>query len=186
MARNYYVNFSFVNDVLTERRSFLDSSDSITEYPLGNYPSYFSVVDLVPSVNCDLFFSTLVGCYAFEIQLVQNDGLMLSVLNDSSYIFPETVVYFDIEGVYKYAGLPVPPLLGSLPSLNGNGCEYIDGAMVVSVGRPNVVYSVVRSSFQIYADNAYQVVYDLSSVDGHKLSVPESLLTAYVPPVTTP
>lgn len=73
----------------------------------------------------------------------------------------------------------------SLPSLNGDGCEHLDGTEVTVVGR-DTVYSVTRSFHTIYADNAYIVCYDLQSTDGHKLTCPESLLTKYVAPTTTP
>lgn len=73
----------------------------------------------------------------------------------------------------------------TLSSLNGNGGEYIDGVDVVVVGR-EPIYTVKRSYFALYQDNAYLVMYDVESTDGHKLTVPESLLTKYVAPTTTP
>lgn len=66
----------------------------------------------------------------------------------------------------------------TLPSLNGNGSEYKDGAEVTVLGR-DVVYSVVRSYHSLYSDNGYTVHYDLVSIDGYKLTVPEALLTKY-------
>lgn len=73
----------------------------------------------------------------------------------------------------------------SASSLNGNGCEFIDGIEVLVDGR-ETIYKITRSFYTIYADNAYIVCYDLQSIDGHKLTCPESLLNKYVAPTTTP
>ena len=67
-------------------------------------------------------------------------------------------------------------------SLNGYGCEFKDGISVVVSGR-DVVYVVQRSFFSIYSENAYTIHYDIKSLDGQRLIVPEALLTKYVPPV---
>ncbi|MDP3466021.1 MAG: hypothetical protein Q8R86_09665 [Sulfuricurvum sp.] len=72
-----------------------------------------------------------------------------------------------------------------LQSLNGNGCEYMDGVSVNVYGR-DTVYSVSRSYMSMTDDNAYTVVYDLVSTTGAKLTVPESLLSLYVAPIVTP
>lgn len=67
-----------------------------------------------------------------------------------------------------------------LPSLNGRGCEHLDGAMVTVLGRSDIVYSVERSFVSLYSDNGYTVHYDLIATSGHKVTVPEALLTKYV------
>lgn len=67
-----------------------------------------------------------------------------------------------------------------LPSLNGNGSEYKDGVQVTVSGR-DVLYTVERSYHSLYSDNGYTVHYDLVSVDGYRVTVPEALLTKYVP-----
>lgn len=74
----------------------------------------------------------------------------------------------------------------SLNSLNGNGAEFLDGVQVQVVNSVDgtllsreAIYTVIRSYHSIYADNAYIVVYDLESLEGHKLSCPESLLVKY-------
>lgn len=66
-----------------------------------------------------------------------------------------------------------------LPSLNGNGSEFIDGVEVKVFGR-DTVYTVERSFMSLYSDNGYTVHYDLTSVDGYKCTVPEALLTKHV------
>lgn len=66
-----------------------------------------------------------------------------------------------------------------LPSLNGNGSEFIDGVEVKVFGR-DTVYTVDRSFMSLYSDNGYTVHYDLTSVDGYKCTVPEALLTKHV------
>lgn len=67
-------------------------------------------------------------------------------------------------------------------SLNGYGAEFKDGDMVNVVGR-DVVYSVNRSFFSMYADNAYTIHYDVISSNGQRMIVPEALLTRHT---TTP
>lgn len=69
-----------------------------------------------------------------------------------------------------------------LPSLNGNGTEFKDGSSVTVNGR-ETVYNVERSYHSLYADNGYTVHYDLVSVDGYRCTVPEALLTKYIPVV---
>lgn len=65
-------------------------------------------------------------------------------------------------------------------SLNGYGAEYKDGDSVTVSGR-DIIYTVNRSFFSMYADNAYTVHYDLTSSNGQKMIVPEALLTRYIP-----
>lgn len=77
-----------------------------------------------------------------------------------------------------------PPVVVPLPSLNGNGCEYLDGDSVTVLGR-DTVYSVKRSYMGLVADNSYTALYDLQSIDGAKCSAPENLLVRYVAPVVT-
>lgn len=67
-------------------------------------------------------------------------------------------------------------------SLNGDGCEFMDGKEVVVTGR-KTVYVVTCSYFGLVSDNSYTVFYDLEAVTGEKLTVPEALLTLLV---TTP
>lgn len=64
-------------------------------------------------------------------------------------------------------------------SLNGYGAEFKDGDLVVVSGR-DVVYSVIRSFFTIYSENAYTVHYNIESTDGQRLIVPEALLTKHI------
>lgn len=78
-------------------------------------------------------------------------------------------------------------------SLNGIGGEFLDGERVQVVSSKNsgvltrdVIYSVKRSYHSLYADNAYVVLYDLESIEGYKLSCPETLLVRYVEPVIAP
>lgn len=68
----------------------------------------------------------------------------------------------------------------NLPSLNGRGCEHLDGAMVTVLGRSDIVYTVERSFVSLYMDNGYTVHYDLIATSGHKVTVPEALLTKYI------
>lgn len=70
-------------------------------------------------------------------------------------------------------------------SLNGNGCEFMDGKEVTVEGR-NTIYSVVRSYMGLVTDTSYTVFYDLSATTGEKLTVPESLLTLYTAPIVIP
>lgn len=63
-------------------------------------------------------------------------------------------------------------------SLNGYGAEFKDGDIVNVVGR-DVVYSVNRSFFSMYADNAYTIHYDVISSNGQRMIVPEALLTRH-------
>ncbi|HUH42148.1 MAG TPA: hypothetical protein VLZ29_03450 [Sulfurimonas sp.] len=63
-----------------------------------------------------------------------------------------------------------------LNSLNGVGSEYKDGTLVKVSGR-DTVYAVERSFHSLYSDNGYTVHYDLVSVDGYRVTVPEALLT---------
>lgn len=61
-------------------------------------------------------------------------------------------------------------------SLNGYGSEFKDGDSVIVSGR-DVTYVVQRSFFSIYSENAYTIHYDIKSLDGQRLIVPEALLT---------
>lgn len=70
-------------------------------------------------------------------------------------------------------------------SLNGIGCEFKDGALVTLDGR-DTIFTVKRSSFCLLDDSTYTAFYDLEYPTGETLSAPESLLTRYVAPVTTP
>lgn len=70
-------------------------------------------------------------------------------------------------------------------SLNGIGCEFKDGALVTVDGR-DTIFTVKRSSFSLLDDATYTAFYDLQYPSGETLSAPESLLTRYVSPVTTP
>lgn len=88
---------------------------------------------------------------------------------------------FTPEGVFIH---PMCPELPAVISLNGVGCEFMDGVKVNVNGR-ETVYSVVRSSFFLLDDATYTVLYELSSPTGETLNCPETLLSRYVP-VTTP
>lgn len=73
----------------------------------------------------------------------------------------------------------------SFSSLNGNGSEYLDGVVVNVFGRPQN-YTVSRSYFGLVSDNSYTVFYDLVCITGEKLTVPEALLSLYIPTVIVP
>lgn len=69
-----------------------------------------------------------------------------------------------------------------LSSLNGNGCQFSDGEIVL-VDTRSELFKTVRSYSIMLSDNSYTACYDLVSLDGLKsLSVPEALLTLYVEP----
>lgn len=74
---------------------------------------------------------------------------------------------------------------GSLNSLNGQGCEFKDGAKVLCEGR-DTVYTVASSRYFLIDDTSYTALYSLTSPTGETLSAPEALLTRSVASVTTP
>jgi hypothetical protein len=77
------------------------------------------------------------------------------------------------------------PFINLSNSLNGVGCEFKDGSFVMVDGR-DTVFEVKRSSFFLLEDKTYTALYDLESPTGETVSCPESLLTRYSVPVTTP
>lgn len=81
--------------------------------------------------------------------------------------------------------IELAPVLDSRVSLNGNGCEFMDGKEVTVFGR-KTIYSVVSSFMGLVADNSYTTLYDLTAVSGEKLTVPEALLTLYTAPIVIP
>lgn len=105
-----------------------------------------------------------------------------------------SLVFHSVSQFLSDFGTVLPPVvLEPLNSLNGNGAEFLDGETVNVVSSKNnsiitrdVVYSVVRSYYSLYSDNAYIVIYDLESIEGYKLSCPETLLVRYVEPVIAP
>lgn len=97
------------------------------------------------------------------------------------------IAYYDINAIKSIYGIidAVVPPSTPLSTLNGNGCEFMDGKSVTVNGR-STIYSVVRSYMGLVSDNSYTTFYDLSATTGEKLTVPEALLTLYVAPIVTP
>lgn len=87
---------------------------------------------------------------------------------------------YSISGL-SFSYLPPVVVPSALPSLNGNGSEFVDGTKVTVEGR-GIVYTVERSYMTLYQDNSYTAHYDVVSDNGAKVSCPEALLTI----VTTP
>lgn len=130
-----------------------------------------------------------------DIGRLQFDVPNLPFITDSgsSRIQPENDIYYDLDALLFSCNLPpIDSNPSSLPSLNGNGCEYLDGESVQVVSSKTgqvdreTIYAVSRSYFSIFADNGYIVHYDLVSDDGHKLTCPEALLRRYVATPTAP
>lgn len=133
-------------------------------------------------INADFFVNRYLdlGALFFRNGSYQNPRYDIRSNFSSSYVLGYSYFY-DVSSLSNL--FTVPPVV---KTLDGDGCEFLDGDVVFAVGRPDVVYQVRRSYHALYADNAYVVMYDLESSDGHKLTCPESLVTRYVAPVTTP
>lgn len=177
MAVPFYMNFQKDVSSLVVSKYSTDGTSDFMSYALDSLPNYLSInVDSDITISAPLLFLQYPDCYCFE-SVDPSTGSAFDY-DAGTFLNPETVVYRDINSVYLYAGLAVPPPASvPLPSLNGNGSEFMDGDPVSALGRPDIEFNVVRSFYQIYADNAYQVVYDLESINGHKLSCPEALLS---------
>lgn len=116
---------------------------------------------LISSNNAQSTFLTTLG-------LKVDSKLSATAFNDSISTLAKTK---DITALV--------PVVNDLSSLNGNGSEYKDGQSVSVYGR-NTVYQIERSFYCLYSDNSYTIHYDLLSLDGYKITVPEALLTLVV------
>jgi hypothetical protein len=139
-----------------------------------------------PIKNLFLYFPNLVYLY---VDLPSKDYSLYSSSDAqyfliANYIFMDSLRFADSFNL----GLARPSTStpsSALPSLNGNGSEFIDGTKVTVKNRV-LVYTVSRSFMTIYADNSYTATYDLVADNGAKLTCPEELLTQYIAPITTP
>ncbi|MDD2651730.1 MAG: hypothetical protein PHX44_01690 [Sulfurimonas sp.] len=154
-------------------------------YVEANYTELDYVVgDSVSTVVCDLsLVSSKIDSNSVDLKtILDNFNSMLSVVNNSFSSLHANIFNLlakvenntsDLINIKSYL------FSNNFISLNGNGCEFLDGTNVKVAGR-DVVYSVARSFVSLYSDNGYTVHYDLVSDDGYKLTVPEALLTKYV------
>lgn len=157
-------------------------------YRVLDRPSFLNPYD---GFDVGLFLQSFPDMGSFYMSI---DG---SILTSNHFNFPENTfivngfVFNGLDGFLNYINstlatpISIPSAPSPVSSLNGNGCEFIDGIEVLVDGR-ETIYKITRSFYTIYADNAYIVCYDLQSTDGHKLTCPESLLTKYVAPTITP
>lgn len=138
------------------------------------------------NINLSAFFLAFPHAGVLRIpsafNFVSLDGWSSQNLN-----FPDGVgCFYDKDAVILYFGIESTPSAPVLPSLNGDGCEYIDGDTLTVVGR-DYPMTVKRSSRVLVSDNNYTVIYDLESDNGAKVTAPENLVSRYVVSlVTTP
>lgn len=181
---SYYVEPDYVESGYVEG----DEPSTPSNYDLTVLESKIDSIVLklngVDFEACDLKLNNVVnGINAIILQLNNRFDVIEDLISD--------LIGFDLTQVAKTADLE--PLAKTtdlqnldfnldtivLPSLNGNGSEFIDGDTVTVSGR-DVVYTVDRSFVSLYSDNGYTVHYDLVATTGHKLTVPEALLTKYI------
>lgn len=189
MLRNkkYFLQFFFdgTNLVRTcESSTFLNGEGILCPTPES---TYFTLSGDGISVDLNEIFNYYGDCASVLIR-VDNPYFLDTVVFGTKIQYDQYNYFYDLESIKGYFGITCP----ILPTLNGNGAEFLDGTLVHVVSSKNgglitrdVVYTVKRSFHSIYADNAYIVCYDLESAEGYKLVCPESLLVRYEP-VTTP
>jgi len=164
-----------------------NSSNISSSYTVNSsLPFSFNLTGDILSFDLDSFFEVFpfVGKLTIDTHITDLLEVRFSTINNSIFM-SDKIYYFDLSTFCFFKELVYPSVPSSLPSLNGNGCEYIDGTQLNVTGR-KTVYTVDRSYMGLLADNSYTAVYDCSAPTGEKLTVPESLLTLYVAPVTTP
>lgn len=132
--------------------------------------NYFSDVGII-------YVNTLQPLVNFSALYVDNDIT-------GNYLANGTSAYYDKQSLIDCFQIPMPTL-STMPTLNGNGSEFIDGTEVTVDGR-TTIYTVTRSYIGLVVDNSYTTLYDLEALNGAKVTVPESLLTQYVAPVIAP
>lgn len=150
--------------------------------------TYFTLSGDGISVNVNEVFTYYGDCASVFIR-VDNPYFLDMVEFGTTIQYNQNTYFYDLESVKGYFGITCP----ILPTLNGIGGEYLDGETVQVVSAKNsgiltrnVIYTVTRSYHSLYADNAYVVMYDLDSIEGYKLTCPETLLVRYVEPVIAP
>jgi len=140
--------------------------------PVSNNPYY--------EIDIDAIFDALPNVGLIVVPYGNSNVAFLNTVNThvemNGYYFRDIQSLTDVYGI----NTSVP-----IPSLNGNGCEFLDSTQVKVVGR-SIVYAVVRSYMGLVSDNSYTALYDCVSATGETLTVPEALLTRYIAPVTTP
>lgn len=178
----------------------------------NNPPSWlgFNAQGWTVTIDLDLFFTANPTIGTIYLNASAQYGFEL--INSSNHVCLNSLVWFDLNTFCLKNSIPIPvsdcstfeaqiisknseiailneSLLlahfSSLPSLNGNGCEFLDSTQVKVVGR-SIVYTVARSYMGLVSDNSYTVLYDCIAFTGETLTVPEALLTRYIAPVTTP
>lgn len=186
MVRDSFYSIAFIDSTLTVHSEKDNVINSISYTPPeATYPSWFSITNVGSySVDMDLFFAHYLDAMCLDTLDCLNFSVRCEVTNESNYLYPEGYVYYDSNSVYRVCNKVAPPLQGSLPSLNGNGSEFLDGDRVTVQFR-DTVYTVDRSFFVLYSDNTYTTYYDLIGDNTSKLTCPQSLLTA-VPLVIAP
>ena len=180
LSEDYTFQKYTVNDtveVLLSSGIFPTGVLSVTE--LGIYTlSFIQFVDEFAPTN-DFFIQINQTAFTISQFLFNYDALA-----HPNFIIDGFKLYSS-QAVYDFVNqIPTIPTT-SLPSLNGNGCEFLDTAQVKVVGR-SIVYTVSRSYMALVSDNNYTALYDCVSFSGETLTVPEALLTRYIAPVTTP
>lgn len=163
---------------VTITTSILKDSPTLPPFITISSPTYYDI-------DMDMFFNLYPDCDKFYYPS-SFDGIGLGGSYYNACIVESGQdIYRDIASYCHEKRILLPDYLIPLPTLNGNGCEFIDGKQVTVQGR-NTVYSVTRSYMGLVTDNSYTTFYDLSANTGEKLTVPEALLTLYVAPVTVP
>lgn len=179
MPRNTFVSLEFdTNGLYYNEKHFDNSHVSSGQFVSG---VDFNVVNGINVFDLDYLFTKFPSCSIFQV-LCCPDFPWDWTSNPVNYIGSGFLVYFDLDSLRSYFGFS-SSIPSALPSLNGKGCEYMDGELVNVYSRSEK-FSVIRSFFIMLSDNTYSPCYDLVSDDGLKtLTSPEGLMSAYVVPV---
>lgn len=177
--------------IVNEYYEINDDANHPVAYTPSTFPPDVGVINVASYVhsdmNCNLNFRfdpTIPMSVNIDDSIFISDGAYAAYgyTTNRKFIYITTPTYFQFFSVnasfLDYIFPVSPPPVLSLPSLNGNGAEFMDGTSVTVSGRIPI-FTVIRSFFSIYSDNGYTVHYDLESVDGHKLTAPEALLSVY-------
>ncbi len=156
---------------LEQSASNLIDAPSIVTFNSTTLPVYVSYINGLFVVDLQSMFSEKLDCAGIRL------GIGLTGINQSSTMFqPDVAYYFDKDTfVTMYSVLPPTVVVSPFSSLNGNNCEFLDGALVSVYGRSDN-YIVDSSFYVLVNDNQYTVMYRLMN-NGSYTFVPESLLT---------
>lgn len=151
-----------------------DGNEILSAQPLGG--------ELYYEIDGDIYI------YSADIFVLFPDVAVIVGLNplyfdggDSLFHLGHTLFY-DNDAVTSYFGIEATPPSSPIQSLNGNGCEFMDGSKVNVNGRSQV-YTVEFSFFFLLDDATYTPLYSLKSDTGATLYAPETQCTLYVPTV---